>query len=180
MKSINLFTGALLALVGFCAGVAFNVSPIGAIAQRAPETPPAALKSVAHDSTLTGDGTMTVPLGIASGGVRTGQLATAAVTAPKLSAADPPTLGQVLGSNGANLAWQNPPVGGVRVVDSRGQVVGPLVLSNVLRQVGSFTFLLHISGNGFDTGGSVVFYHAASNCSDPRYFAETGLDLWRR
>ena len=119
MKNINLFTGVLLALVGFCVGVAFNFGPMNTAAQGVSESPPAALKSVAHDATLAGDGTKTAPLGIANGGVRTPQLANGAVTAPKLSPAAPPTAGQVLGFNGANLAWQNPPVGaGVRVVDS--------------------------------------------------------------
>ena len=71
-------------------------------------------------------------------------LANGAVTAPKLSAAAVPSVGQVLGFNGANLAWQDAPVGGVRVVDSLGQVVGPLVNPStgpfVLRKVGGFLF----------------------------------------
>jgi hypothetical protein len=43
------------------------------------------LTSVAHNTTLTGNGTATSPLSIASGGVGTNQLADAAVTAPKIA-----------------------------------------------------------------------------------------------
>jgi hypothetical protein len=53
------------------------------------------LTSVAHDATLTGDGTGLSPLGLAN----------AAVTKTKLSAAGG-SAGQVLGTNGSNLQWQ--------------------------------------------------------------------------
>ena len=164
MKTWNLVRGVLFVLVGFCAGVALNVFPIGTTVQGAPEppvTPPAALKSVTHNATLAGDGTTTEPLGIASSGVGTGQIANGAVTAPKLSAAAIPTTGQVLGFNGANLAWQAPPVGGVRVVDSLGQLVGPYV-GGVLRKIGGLTFAISVMNNGFYQGGfSYTFYHRA-------------------
>ena len=55
------------------------------------------LSSVTHDATLTGDGTSSVPLGIATNGVGTSQLASSAVTAPKIAS------GQVVKSiNGLN------------------------------------------------------------------------------
>jgi hypothetical protein len=41
--------------------------------------------AVTHDQTLMGDGTGAMPLGIAPGGVTTGDLATGAVTAPKIA-----------------------------------------------------------------------------------------------
>jgi hypothetical protein len=44
------------------------------------------LSTVAHDATLTGDGTTTVPLGVANNGVGTAQLSNGAVTAPKIAA----------------------------------------------------------------------------------------------
>src|SRR5689334_738549 len=75
----------------------------------APGEPNPALKSVAHDATLTGDGTLASPLGVA-----------------------------------------NPGSGGVRVVDSTGHLVGPLVSSNfALRRVNSENFLLYVGRSGF-------------------------------
>jgi hypothetical protein len=43
------------------------------------------LSTVAHDSTLVGDGTSSVPLGVANNGVGTSQIASGAVTAPKIA-----------------------------------------------------------------------------------------------
>jgi hypothetical protein len=43
------------------------------------------LSSVAHDSTLVGDGTSSAPLGVANNGVGTPQIASGAVTAPKIA-----------------------------------------------------------------------------------------------
>lgn len=43
------------------------------------------LSSVAHDSTLVGDGTSSAPLGVANNGVGTAQIANGAVTAPKIA-----------------------------------------------------------------------------------------------
>jgi len=65
MKSWKVVTGALLVLVGFCAGVGLNFTAV----QGDPGDPHPALKSVAHDRTLAGDGTTSAPLGIANGGV---------------------------------------------------------------------------------------------------------------
>ena len=45
----------------------------------------AAIASVTHDATLTGNGTAASPLGIAAGGVNTTQLANNAVTTPKIA-----------------------------------------------------------------------------------------------
>ena len=120
MKSWKLVTSALLVLLGFCAGVGLNFAKMSATVQGAsgpPEPPPAALKSVAHNATLAGDGTTTTPLGIANGGVGTpqvasgaigsGQLANGAVTAPKIAAGSPGP-GQVLSYNGTAMSWQTP------------------------------------------------------------------------
>jgi len=59
------------------------------------------LTSVAHDSTLAGDGTSASPLGVADGGV----------TTSKISASGSSS-GQVLTSDGAHVAWQTPSGGG--------------------------------------------------------------------
>jgi hypothetical protein len=89
------------------------------------------LSAVAHDGTLTGDGSGSAPLGIARGGVDTEQLADlavgeskiggGAVTAAKIKTPASPTAGQFLSFNGVELAWQTP-AGGVSV---------PLVLEGV-------------------------------------------------
>ena len=181
MKSWKLSSGILFVFLGFFAGVGFNFlhsNTTVRAAPGAPDAPPAALKSVTHDATLKGDGTTTAPLGIAHGGVGTGQIANGAVTAPKLSAAAP-SEGQVLGFNGANLAWQTPPVGGVRVVDSLGHEVGPFVqTSAVLRRISGITFLMSVSANGFQPG-SFSFVHTTSDCSGPRYYYEDESQLYR-
>ena len=170
MKTWKFLTGVLFVLLGFCAGIAINFSSLNATAQGPPQPPPAALKSVTHNATLTGDGTTTAPLGIASGGVGTGQLANGAVTAMKINTAGLPAEGQVLGFDGSSLAWQAAPVGGVRVVDRDGQVVGPLVVGRVLRKIGGFNFLLSVGPVGFLSDETINFYHTTSDCSGPRYF----------
>ena len=63
----------------------------------AANSPGGGLTSVSHDGTLTGDGTSATPLGIATGGVAKAKLAASGGTS-----------GQVLGTDGTNLAWQNP------------------------------------------------------------------------
>ncbi len=59
------------------------------------------LTSVAHDGTLTGNGTTSSPLGIADGGVSTAKISAAGSTA-----------GQVLASDGTHVVWQTPSGGG--------------------------------------------------------------------
>jgi hypothetical protein len=53
------------------------------------------ISTVQHDTTLTGDGTATAPLGIANGGVAKGKLSATGGAA-----------GQVLGTDGTSLLWQ--------------------------------------------------------------------------
>ncbi|MBI2818764.1 MAG: hypothetical protein HYX73_02190 [Acidobacteria bacterium] len=169
--SSKLIASVLLLLAGFSAGVGMNLLPMRAVVNSAPGDPNPALKSVEHDATLAGDGTASEPLGVANG----------AISAPKLSAATPPSEGQVLGFNGANLAWQNPNVGGVTVVDSIGQEVGPLVtVSTLLLRVNGFTFWTHVEINGFPQNHDfAVFYHTTSDCSGPRYLVENGGAFFR-
>ncbi|MBI3933409.1 MAG: hypothetical protein HY316_01875 [Acidobacteria bacterium] len=186
MKSGKLIASVLLILIGFCAGVGMNLlpvnTPLNTIVRGAPGDPNPALKRVAHDATLAGDGTATAPLGIANGGVGTPQLANGAVTtrkiangavsAPKLSPLAPPSEGQLLGFNGVNLEWQNAPIGGVRVVDSVGHLVGPFDRSTlgdaVLLNNGQNTFVTAISRTGFRNIGA-EFFHTTTDCSGPRY-----------
>ena len=204
IKSDKLFASVLLIFIGFCAGVGMNLLPLSAVVNGAPGDPNPALKSVAHDATLAGDGTSSAPLGIANGGVGTAQLANGAVTtgklangavatakiangavttekvsdgavsATKLSAAAPPSLGQILGFNGANLAWQDAAVGGVRVVDSMGQVVGLVTPFGVLRRVNGLNLPLSVTPRGFfgsqqGEAGGMQFIHTSDDCSGPRY-----------
>ena len=125
----NLVAAIVLVLVGLSAGVGLNLFPIQTVVHGAPGDPNPALKSVAHDSTLTGDGTPTAPLGV------------------------------VGGTNGR-----------VRVVDSRGQLVGPLIGdSAVLRRIGDLTFEFGVNQIGFWSGNRLIFYHSATDCSDSRY-----------
>ena len=88
------------------------------------------LTEVAHDLTLTGSGTAGSPLGVANSGigseqikegeVKTGDLASLAVTSAKLAngavtqsklSAVGAAAGKLLGTDGTNLTWQNAPAG---------------------------------------------------------------------
>ena len=75
----------------------------------------------------------------------------------------------MLGFNGANLAWQNAPVGGVRVVDSLDRLVGPFEFGTALREIGGAVFRIGVNQNGFSGPGSVQFSHTSLDCSGPRY-----------
>jgi len=171
MNTRNMLSSAALVLVGFCAAVGLNFLSIGTTVHGAASDaaqPP--LKAVAHDATLAGDGTTALPLGIANG----------AVTAPKLSTAAVPSIGQVLGFNGANLAWQDAPVSGARVVDSRGQLVGPLIYVNVvLRKIGDVLVRLGVGKKGYLDNGNQTFYHTTADCSGQRYYIDDDLQTWR-
>ena len=179
MKRWEFFTSVLLVLLAFSAGVGLNFFPVNTTVQGSPEDPPIPLKFVTHDATLTGSGTTAAPLGVANRGVGMEQLANGAVTAPKISAAGLPAVGQVLSFNGTSLAWQTPSEGAVRVIDRNGHVVGPLIaFDGVPRQVGAFTFLLRVDASGYRTF-TLIFYHTTSDCSGPRYFFEDGKGFWR-
>jgi hypothetical protein len=68
--------------------MALLVSAIGVLTLRDTSIVSAAasfLSSVAHDTTLTGNGTTTAPLGVANDGVGNSQLSNGAVTAPKIA-----------------------------------------------------------------------------------------------
>src|SRR5215475_5303750 len=116
---MNKFLIVEATVIGFCN-----------IALGAPGEPNPALKSVAHDATLTGDGTLAAPLG-------------------------------VLNSNG-----------GVHVVDSIGQSVGPLIVNSIippttfaLRQINNSSLLLGLGADGFARPLTFVFYHTSSDCT---------------
>lgn len=188
IKSGKLVASVLLLLVGFCAGVGMNLLPVSRVVHGAPGDPNPALKRVEHDATLTGDGTASAPLVVADGGIGTAQLANGAVTAPKLSAAAPPSLGQILGFNGANLAWQNAPVGGVRVVDSVGNLVGPYVIGPnsgdtnfTLHYLSGHPALITTTADGFPPNGpSSRLFYTSVDCSGDRYVEEEGTNLLRK
>jgi len=69
------------------------------------------LQSVAHDATLTGDGTTSAPLGVADG----------SLTAAKLSASGSSS-GQVLTSDGISVHWQAPSSGGGLTLPYSGSI----------------------------------------------------------
>jgi hypothetical protein len=72
----------------------------------------AALPAVQHSTALTGLGTAASPLGIASLGVGTAQLANGAVIASKLDTSNAPAAGKVLTYGAGGLSWQTPAAGG--------------------------------------------------------------------
>ena len=160
MRVWKVLSSTLLILLGFTAGIALRTTPNTVSA--ADPTPPAALKIVAHDSTLNGDGTAAAPLGLANG----------AVNVAKLSPSRLPSTGQVLGFDGAGLAWQNAASGGVHLIDSQGKDVGPFIfsLTGVLVQLSGRTFRIGASPSGFPDPQSLsVFLHLTTDCSGPRY-----------
>jgi hypothetical protein len=173
LKHGKLIASVLFILLGFCAGAGMNLLPrtfflMTGTVHGAPGDPNPALKSVAHDRTLAGDGTASAPLGIANGGV----------SAPKLSPAAPPSAGQLLGFNGANLAWQDATVGGVRVVDSLGQLVGPLIgYSSALRKVGNSTFAIQVVPSGFPDNGAFQYSYTSPDCSGTQYLQVSRPEL---
>ncbi|MBI2817300.1 MAG: hypothetical protein HYX72_10200 [Acidobacteria bacterium] len=164
MNTRTMLSSAALVLVGFCAAAGLNFLSIGTTVHgAASDAAQPALRTVARDATLKGDGTAALPLGIANG----------AVTAPKLSTAAVPSIGQVLGFNGANLAWQNAPVGGVRVADSKGQIVGPFTPNAAIMRISNLVFQIGVDESGFRAVVSTPAYHVSSDCSGPRYYADS-------
>src|SRR5690348_9144637 len=93
----------------------------------APGEPNPALKSVAHDATLLGDGTTNAPLGVAN------------------------------------------PSNSVRIVDSRGQLVGPFIglgmgsTNETVRRIGENVFIIPVGPNGFQSSFQVEFLHTTSD-----------------
>ncbi len=82
-----------------------------------------------HDATLTGYGLNNSALGVATGGIGSGQIATGAVTLPKLSIAGSPAVGSTLGYNGSALAWQSVNGG------SKGGPVSSIRSATVIRSI---------------------------------------------
>jgi hypothetical protein len=83
MKNFRSSRKLFLATGLFLAGVAFANLPF--LKTSVAIAAAAFLSSVAHDSTLSGDGTSATPLGVANNGVGTAQLATNSVTGPKIA-----------------------------------------------------------------------------------------------
>jgi hypothetical protein len=79
-KMYNLAVCAILLLL-VSAGLVTNIPFTENVARAAAKF----LSSVTHDASLTGDGTNSVPLGIATNGVGTSHLANSAITAPKIA-----------------------------------------------------------------------------------------------
>ena len=159
MKPWKVLSSSLLILLGFTAGIALRTTPTTVSA--ADPTPPKPLTSVAHDSTLNGDGTAASRLGLANG----------AVGVAKLSPSRLPSTGQVLGFDGAGLTWKTP-FSAAHVVDNVGKDVGPA-------NPGGGSVLLRIQGVLFIVGGigpsgyvgdqGFRFLHTSSDCSGQRY-----------
>jgi hypothetical protein len=77
------------------------------------------IQTVQHDATLTGDGTASAPLGIADGSVTQAKLAVSAASGSGMQAqAVTPSAGQVLGTTGTSLVWQNAAAGDITAVNT--------------------------------------------------------------
>jgi hypothetical protein len=77
------------------------------------------IASVQHDTTLSGDGTAGAPLGVADGSVTQAKLAVGAASGSGVQAqATGPVAGQVLGTNGTSLIWQNAAAGDITSVNA--------------------------------------------------------------
>ncbi|NLH10091.1 MAG: tail fiber domain-containing protein [Holophagae bacterium] len=105
------------------------------------------LSSIAHDGTLAGEGSSSSPLGIANGGVGKTQLA-----------APGGTSGQVLGTNGSALVWQNAGSGGL-TLPYKGTTNSSMPAIDVTNQ-GNGHGVAGVGGLsgvfGFSSGGSGV------------------------
>jgi hypothetical protein len=162
------------------------LTAIAAFAQRPNPTPTPgsnqALTSVSTDSTLTGNGKTTAPLGIAENGVSTNKIADGAVTSSKLATTNTPQSGQVLTFNGTGLSWQTSAVnntsGPLRFVDSLGNEVG--IVNNVV-QVGSGIIALryiesentfiyfYLTPAGVQDNYAASFYYESTDCTGTAY-----------
>src|SRR6266853_4011548 len=155
-----------------CAGLlSWDRSECFPAGHRSRGTPP--LFSVAHDATLTGSGVTNNPLGVASGGIGTGQLANGAVTLPKLSISGSPATGTVVGYNGSGLAWQAAS-GGAQVVDSVGHSY-PVQITvtgayGAVWQTGGETFVIPIATTTSLSDVSFNLLYSSFDCSGQGYF----------
>jgi hypothetical protein len=82
------------------------------------------IANVQHDATLTGDGTVAAPLGLADGAVTQAKLATVAGGGGVQAQVAGPTPGQVLGTNGTSLVWQNAAAGDITAVNAGTGLTG--------------------------------------------------------
>ena len=155
MKSITLGRIAICALA-----VVFIVNFQGLGQQKVAPNPPGGGggggtgNTIAHDTSMTGAGTNTSPLGVATGGINTGHIADGSVTSGKLAATNAPQTGQVLTFNGTAMNWQTPAASNapaaLRVVDSQGSEVGFQPISGgVTYTTGDLFVLRYFPGAGF-------------------------------
>lgn len=191
MRIWKMLPATLFVVLAFAAGICFNsffgrTTVLGAPSSRIHDDDDdlrrgRPLTSVAHNATLTGTGTTTSPLGVATNGIGTGRIANGAVTLSKLSVSGSPAIGSILGFTGSGLGWQAPNSGsgGAQVVDSVGHsyplqtVAAPLMATLVqnpvtpygaLYQTAGETFVIPILANNIvETGAS--FFYVSSDCS---------------
>ena len=82
------------------------------------------ISGVQHDATLVGDGTAGAPLALADGAVTQAKLTTVAGGGSVQAQAAAPTPGQVLGTNGTSLVWQNAAAGDITAVTAGTGLTG--------------------------------------------------------
>jgi len=115
----------------------------------AANAPSGGLTSVAHDGSLAGDGTSGSPLGIAAGGVSKVALA-----------ASGGSNGQVLGTDGTNLKWQNPPALALPYsgsANTSGTAFAVTNQSTGYAVTGTTTSTLYSGVAGFNANGKGVY-----------------------
>src|SRR5258708_31669178 len=163
MRIRRVLAGVSFVILAFSAGIGLNLIQRGRPVLAAP---PSSLTSVAHDSSLQGAGTTTSLLGVATGGIQTGHLATGAVTLPKLGVSGSPATGNVLGYSGSGLTWQPPGTGGLRVVDSVGHSYPYEVNGHsAVLQTPVATFLVPLAVDGIFPNCCVPVYYTSVDCS---------------
>lgn len=116
------------------------------------------LTAVTHNGTLIGDGTSSSPLGIATGGVGKTQLAASGGAS-----------GQVLGTNGSALVWQNAGSGGLSSVAHDGTLAGegssssPLSIANGGVGKAKLAATGGTAGQVLGTDGAVLVWQSAGS-----------------
>lgn len=82
--------------------------------------------------------------------------------------------------NETAVNWPATAGGGLRIVDSTGQVIGPLVLSNSAPvEIGGSLSLVALTPSGFMDGPLPPFLHENSDCTGKQYLGASSLSFFK-